>query len=80
MDNGIIFVDILSTDDGFCICKDGYTSPKTDDIGFVQQLRDLNASPPKGYGSAEMWVYDYNRVNTEVCINASIFSRYFKSI
>lgn len=81
MNNRMVSVEIVSKGDSYYIYKDGYTSPTTDSIGFIQQLRDLCATAPYGYGSAEMWVYDPNRSNTNtVDVNASLFSKYFKSI
>ena len=68
----------------FYFTKGSFTSPKTDGIGFIQQLRDLGATPPDGYSSAEMWVHDRETRKTpgasaNIKVNASKFSVYFKS-
>lgn len=68
----------------FYFTKGSFTSPKTDGAGFIQQLRDLEATPPDGYSSAEMWVHDKETRRTpgaqaDIKVNASKFSTYFKS-
>ena len=42
----------------FYFTKGSFKSPKTDGAGFIQQLRDVEATAPDGYPSAEMWVHD----------------------
>jgi len=67
----------------FYFTKDSFTSPKIDGIGFIQQLRDLEATAPEGYASAEVWVHDKETrktpgANANIKVNPSKFSTYFK--
>jgi hypothetical protein len=67
----------------FYFTKDSFNSPKIDGAGFIQQLRDLEATAPDGYTSAEMWVHDKETRRTpgasaNIKVNPSKFSTYFK--
>jgi hypothetical protein len=37
----------------FFLSVNKFTSPETDSNGFIQELRDLKATAPNGYASAE---------------------------
>jgi len=67
----------------FYFTKGSFKSPKTDGAGFIQQLRDVEATAPDGYPSAEMWVHDKETRRTpgasaNIKVNPSKFSNYFK--
>jgi hypothetical protein len=66
----------------FYFTKDSFKSPKIDGAGFIQQLRDLEATAPDGYSSAEIWVHDKETRRTpgasaNIKVNPSKFSTYF---
>ena len=67
----------------FFFTKDSFTSPKIDGAGFIQQLRDLEATAPDEYASAEMWVHDKETrktpgANANIKVDSSKFTTYFK--
>jgi hypothetical protein len=67
----------------FYFTKGSFNSPKVDGAGFIRQLKDLEATAPDGYTSAEMWVHDKETRRTpgasaNIKVNQSKFSTYFK--
>ena len=70
--------------ESFYFTKDSFTSPKIDGVGFIKQLRDLEATAPDNYTLAEMWVHDKETrkipgANANIKVNPSKFSTYFKT-
>ena len=69
--------------ESFYFTKDGVTSKKINGAGFIKQLRDLEATAPDEYASAEMWVNDKETrkepgADANIKVNSSKFSTYFK--
>lgn len=79
-----LLVSINSIDgEEFYFSKGNFSSPPTDSTGFIQQLRDLDASAPRGFSSADMWVLDKETNDrgsdsASIKVNPAKFSKYFK--